>query len=84
MMSGERRSAFHLYPCSACRDVVSLEIALGEPPGSPPCGLCGAPLDLSREREIRVVRMNGLALAGHPCPRCGGASLGFTESGRFL
>jgi hypothetical protein len=84
MMSGERRSAYHVFPCERCRDVVSIEIALGEPSGAPPCEFCGAPVDVSSQREIRLSTMRGLALGPHGCPRCGAAALAFTEAGKFL
>src|SRR4051812_48023216 len=83
MMSGERRSSFHLFPCAACRDLAAVELFLGEPrEGS--CPSCGVALDLTPPRELRVVPMSGLKLEGHPCPRCAGARLGFVERGRFL
>jgi hypothetical protein len=82
-MSGERRSFLHLLRCGACRDIVAVELALGEPAGSPPCPLCGAALE-PRSDAYRVVNMKGLALDGHTCPRCGERGLSFHEEGRFL
>ena len=83
-MSGERRSALHLFACAACRDVAQVELFLGEPRGAPPCDRCGAALALEPARELRVVRLAGEKLDGHACPRCGGATLGFEPAGSFL
>ncbi len=82
-MSGERRSGLHLHRCDTCRDLATVEIALGEPTAAPPCDRCRAPLVLAAT-EYRVVRMKGLALDGHSCPRCGEPALVFAERGRFL
>jgi hypothetical protein len=70
MMSGERRSSFRVFPCLACKDLVSVEVFLGEPLPPHDCALCGARLALAPETELRIVPMSGLALAGHRCPRC--------------
>ena len=83
-MSGERRSALHLYRCEACHDLAQIELGLGEVPGTPPCDRCAAPLPIVRERAYRIVGMNETKLEGHLCPRCGEAALAFRETGRFL
>ena len=83
-MSGERRSAFHVFRCGACRGLAEVEVFLGEPSGEPGCDRCRAPLSLLRELEVRVVTMRGLALSGHGCPSCGEPGLTFTETGSFL
>jgi hypothetical protein len=83
-MSADRRSSVRLFACAACRDVAQVELFLGEPPGSPPCDRCQAPLSLEPARELRVAGLKGDRLAGHACPRCGEKALAFTETGRFL
>lgn len=82
-MSGESRSGVHLHACRACHDLAQVELALGEVPGECRCDRCKAPLELAGT-ELRIVRMKGLALDAHPCPRCGEGSLTFREEGRFL
>lgn len=82
-MSGERRSARHLYRCLTCREIAEIELALGEPPGAPVCR-CGSPLSLARELAYQIVWLSGNRLEGHPCPRCEARVLSFEEEGRFL
>jgi hypothetical protein len=82
-MSGEHRSGVHLHRCRACADLAQVELALGEKPGERRCDRCEAPLELAGT-ELRIVRMQGLALEGHACPRCGEDQLSFREEGRFL
>lgn len=82
-MSGETRSFRHLHRCPSCRDVAAIERALGEETGTLVCPMCGGALDAAAT-EYRVVRMKGLALEGHACPRCGEAALSFREEGKFL
>ncbi|HZV01061.1 MAG TPA: hypothetical protein VFF73_30380 [Planctomycetota bacterium] len=79
-MSGERRSFLHLIPCAGCGDVATLELALGEPGPDARCPGCGGALGAA----YRIVRMKGLALVGHECPRCRAPRLEFTEAGKFL
>ncbi len=79
-MSGERRSFLHLLPCVGCGDIATLELALGEPGPDARCPECTAALGAA----YRIVRMKGLALAGHACPRCRAPHLAFSEAGKFL
>jgi predicted RNA-binding Zn-ribbon protein involved in translation (DUF1610 family) len=82
-MSGERRAFLHLLRCAACRDIATIELALGEPSGTLPCPSCGTALE-TRSAAYRIVRMKGLALEGHTCPACGEGQLTFREEGKFL
>ena len=82
-MSGERRAFLHLIRCAGCRDIATVELALGEPAGAPPCPTCGAALE-TKSAAYKVVLMKGLALEGHTCPRCGEEGLVFREEGKFL
>jgi hypothetical protein len=79
-MSGERRSFLHLFRCRSCREITGVELALGE------ISAARCPKDHPFEKgdEYRIVRMKGLVLEGHACPRCGEATLAFKEEGQFL
>jgi ribosomal protein S27AE len=81
-MSGERRSALHLYACVSCRDVAQIEVFLGEELGETRCDRCREPIALTR--AFVVTRLKGNKLEGHDCPRCGESALAFVEGGRFL
>ncbi len=80
-MSGERRSFRHLFRCRSCREVASVERALGEDEAVL-CEKDGA--SFAAQDEYRIVKMKGLALEGHACPRCGESALAFSEEGQFL
>jgi hypothetical protein len=83
-MSGERRSALHLFACGPCKDVAQVELFLGEPRVPVPCDRCGEALSLAPASELRVTTLSGERLAGHACPRCGERALSFEKTGSFL
>jgi hypothetical protein len=83
-MSAHDRSSQELYRAACCGAVQSVEVFLGFPPPQTPCEGCGADLPLSDDTRYHIAALKGEVWDGHPCPRCGAATLSFERRDSFI